>query len=207
MSVAVPAAAEGQTQDGGAQAAPATPVTVSVSAKRHTLSGDRVKFSGKLSSGEAGRTVGIKRRRGDGYVTLVRTKTRAGGRYSVKWRAGRTGSFVVRAYVRASGDSPAVAKRMKGRMRVYVPRHASYYGPGLYGNKLACGGTLTPGTVGVANKSLPCGTRVTLRNRGRTLTVRVIDRGPYVSGRYYDLTEATKRKLRFGSTGNVWSTK
>ena len=204
MTAVAPAAAEGQT----AAPAPAPErATVSVNAKHHTLSGDRVKFAGKLSSGEAGRRVAIKRRAGDGYVTLARTKTREGGRYSVKWRAGRKGSFIVRAYVRRSGNSPAVAKRLKGRMRVYVPRHASYYGPGLYGNKLACGGTLRPGTVGVAHKSLPCGTRVTLRNRGRTLTVRVIDRGPYVAGRFYDLTEATKRKLRFGSTGNVWSTK
>ena len=204
MTAVAPAAAEGQT----AAPAPAPDrATVSVNAKRHTLSGDRVKFSGKLSSGEAGRRVAIKRRSGDSYVTLARTKTRAGGRYSVKWRAGRKGSFIVRADVARDGDKPAAAKRLRGRMRVYVPRHASYYGPGLYGNKLACGGTLTPGTVGVAHKSLPCGSRVTLRNRGRTLTVRVIDRGPYVGGRFYDLTEATKRKLRFGSTGNVWSTK
>ena len=210
MTAVAPAAAEGQTQNGGADAAPApapAPATVSVTARRHALSGQRVKFSGRLSTGEAGRRVAIKRRVGGGYRTIARTRTRGGGRYSVKWRAGRTGSFIVRAYVRRDEDKPAAAKRMRGRMRVYVPRPASYYGPGLYGNRLACGGTLTPGTVGVAHKSLPCGTRVTLRNRGRTLTVRVIDRGPYAAGRFYDLTEATKRKLRFGSTGNVWSTK
>ena len=211
VSVAAPAAAEGQTQDGStaapAPAAPAAPAKVSVTVKRHALSGQRVKFQGRLSSGQAGRRVAIKRRAGRGYRTIARTRTRSGGRYSVKWRARGAGSFIVRAYVRRSGDAPAAAKRLKGRMRVYVPRHASYYGPGLYGNSLACGGRLSPGTIGVAHKSLPCGTRVTLRNRGRTLTVRVIDRGPYVAGRFYDLTEATKNRLGFGSTGNVWSTK
>jgi rare lipoprotein A len=207
VTAVAPAAAEGQSPDGGATAAPERP-TVSVAAhKRHALSGQRVKFSGRLSTGEAGRRVAIKRRAGRGYRTIARTTTRSGGRYSVKWRARGTGSFVVRAYVRRNGDAPAAAKRMRGRMRVYVPRHASYYGPGLYGNRLACGGRLSRGTIGVAHKSLPCGTRVTLRNRGRTLTVRVIDRGPYVAGRFYDLTEATKDRLRFGSTGNVWSTK
>ena len=88
-----------------------------------------------------------------------------------------------------------------------MPRFASWYGPGLYGNKLACGGRLSPGTVGVAHKTLPCGTKVTLRNKGRTLNTKVIDRGPYVGGRYYDLTAAAKQKLGFGSTGTVWSTK
>ena len=45
---------------------------------------------------------------------------------------------------------------------------ASYYGPGLYGNGVACGGTLEPGTLGVANKTLPCGTKVKLRYHGRS---------------------------------------
>ena len=84
---------------------------------------------------------------------------------------------------------------------------ATWYGPGFYGHRTACGGTLSPGRVGVANKTLPCGTRVRLRYRGRTVTAPVIDRGPYAGGRTYDLTAATKQRLRFGSTGTVWSSK
>ncbi len=61
--------------------------------------------------------------------------------------------------------------------------------------------------MGVANKTLPCGSQVTLRYGDRTLSVRVIDRGPYVAGREFDLTEATKRALGFGDTGEVWSTR
>lgn len=211
MGALSPAAAEGQTQGGTAAAAapvaPAASTTVSVHARRHVLSGRRLKFAGRLRPSEAGRRVAIQRRVRRGWRTLARTTTRADGRYSVRWRARGKGGFAVRAYVRADADSRAVAKRLKGRIRVYVTRHASYYGPGLYGNRLACGGRLSPGTIGVAHKSLPCGSRVTLRNRGRTITVRVIDRGPYVAGRFYDLTAATKNRLRFGSTGNVWSTK
>ena len=88
-----------------------------------------------------------------------------------------------------------------------TPALASWYGPGLYGGHLACGGTLGPGTLGVANKSLPCGTRVTLRYHGREVTVPVIDRGPYVGGREWDLTGATARRLGFDGVGVVWSTK
>jgi rare lipoprotein A len=80
---------------------------------------------------------------------------------------------------------------------------ASYYGPGLYGNGMACGGTLLPGTLGVAHKTLPCGSRVRLRYRGRSVTVRVVDRGPYVAGRDFDLTTATKDRLRFPGVGTI----
>lgn len=92
-------------------------------------------------------------------------------------------------------------------MNVYRPADASYYGPGLYGNGTACGKTLTPSTVGVANRTLPCGARVTLRYHGRTVTVPVIDRGPFSGNREYDLTAATKAKLGFGSTGTVLTTR
>jgi rare lipoprotein A len=90
---------------------------------------------------------------------------------------------------------------------VYRPAAASYYGPGFYGGSLACGGTLQPGTLGVAHRWLPCGTRVRLRYRRRSLTVRVVDRGPYVGGRDFDLTEATKERLRFPDLGVVLSSR
>jgi rare lipoprotein A len=85
---------------------------------------------------------------------------------------------------------------------------ASWYGPGLYGGGLACGGTLTPGTLGVAHKTLPCGTRVTLRYHSHQVTVPVVDRGPYVAGRDYDLTGATRARLHFqGGVGTVLSSR
>ena len=46
-----------------------------------------------------------------------------------------------------------------------------------------------------------------LLHRGRSVRVRVIDRGPYVGGREYDLTEATARKLRFRGHGAILATK
>ena len=61
--------------------------------------------------------------------------------------------------------------------------------------------------VGVANRTLPCGTKVKLRYHGRTVTVPVIDRGPYVAGRDYDLTTATKEKLGFPGVGTVMASR
>lgn len=69
---------------------------------------------------------------------------------------------------------------------------------GSPGDDLACGGTLQAGQEGVAHRSLPCGTRVQLRRRGRTITTRVIDRGPYVSGRTFDLTGPAADRLGIG---------
>jgi hypothetical protein len=78
---------------------------------------------------------------------------------------------------------------------------ASWYGPGLYGNHTACGQTLRPSTVGVAHKTLPCGTLVKFVFRGRSVVAPVIDRGPYVSGRAWDLTTAASKALGFESVG------
>ena len=72
---------------------------------------------------------------------------------------------------------------------------ASWYGPGFYGNKTACGQTYTPEILGVAHLTLPCGTRLSLTYGSRSITVTVIDRGPYVAGRAIDLSNATRQAL------------
>jgi len=80
----------------------------------------------------------------------------------------------------------------------------SWYGPGFYGHQGACGlvpGGIQPDTIGVAHRTLPCGTRVTFRYNGRTVTARVIDRGPYVSGRIWDMTHGLCAALQHCFTG------
>lgn len=78
---------------------------------------------------------------------------------------------------------------------------ATWYGPGLYGRHTACGQTLGQSTLGVAHKTLPCGTTVKFVYHGRTLITQVIDRGPYTRGRTWDLTIAASRVLGFESAG------
>jgi rare lipoprotein A len=72
---------------------------------------------------------------------------------------------------------------------------ASWYGPGMWGNRTACGQTLTSDLRGVAHRTLPCGTPVTLRYGSGTLTVAVVDRGPFIYSREFDLTYATRVAL------------
>ena len=75
---------------------------------------------------------------------------------------------------------------------------ASWFGPGLYGNALGCGGTLTTSTFGVAHKTLPCGTRLKVCYRHLCSSNAVVrDRGPFTAGRDLDLTAALARHLRF----------
>ncbi len=69
---------------------------------------------------------------------------------------------------------------------------ASWYGPGFYGNRTACGQIYTREIIGVAHRTLRCGTMLVLEYRGRTMTVPVIDRGPYIAGRTLDLSNATR---------------
>lgn len=80
---------------------------------------------------------------------------------------------------------------------------ASWYGPGSWGSKTACGVRLKRRTVGVAHRRLPCGTRVTFAYEGRFLRTRVIDRGPYVKDRKWDLTGAARERLGFSGVDEV----
>jgi rare lipoprotein A len=81
---------------------------------------------------------------------------------------------------------------------------ASWYGgPSLWGNETACGQTLRPHTLGVAHKTLPCGTTVKFVYHGHVLVTQVIDRGPYVKGRAWDLTKAASEELGLEGVGRV----
>ena len=80
---------------------------------------------------------------------------------------------------------------------------ATWYGPGLYGRHTACGQTLRPTTIGVAHKTLPCGTAVKFLYRGHSIVARVIDRGPYSAGNSWDLTNGARLALGFEGANRV----
>jgi peptidoglycan hydrolase-like protein with peptidoglycan-binding domain len=82
-------------------------------------------------------------------------------------------------------------------------RTATFYGPGLYGNRTACGYTLGRRTRGIAHRTLPCGTPVPVYFGGRLAIFPVIDRGPYTDGVSLDLTAAAARKLGMRTTSPV----
>ena len=106
-------------------------------------------------------------------------------------------------YGTSNGGTSATAETQSEYEERYRVVKATWYGPGLYGNRMACGRRLTRSTIGVAHKRLPCGTKVALRYRGREIVVPVVDRGPYARGIEYDLTYATARKLGMTQTSRI----
>jgi hypothetical protein len=81
---------------------------------------------------------------------------------------------------------------------------ASWYGgKTMWGRHTACGQILRPSTIGVANKTLPCGTPVKFVWHGHSVIAPVIDRGPYVTGRAWDLTSAAAESLEFEGIGRI----
>lgn len=85
----------------------------------------------------------------------------------------------------------------------WLVAEASWYGPGFYGHGTACGRVMSTALVGVAHKTLPCGTAVTFMFDGRTVTVPVVDRGPYIRGRMWDLTYAACRAISHCFTEDI----
>jgi rare lipoprotein A len=181
--------------------------------RKNILAGGRVPVRGALLTHQGGRRVLLQVNKGQGWHTVARAGTGPLGRFHTSFRPHGLGRYRMRvrlvgpvAASSVAGVRPA-AIHTRGRVTVYRQTFASWYGPGFIGGRTACGGTLSAGVLGVANRTLPCGTRVTFHYGGRTVTARVVDRGPYVSGREWDLTPAVKERLHFPSTGTVWSTK
>jgi rare lipoprotein A len=177
------------------------PTKTKIHVKRHVMAGEKVRIDGAVKPAADGRHVVVHVPGND-----EETHTGPGGRFAVTWTPGGPGKYRVKAS--ASGDATTTASASKPvEVTAYRRAAASWYGPGFYGNTTACGKTLTGSTLGVAHKSLPCGTKLTLRYGGRSVEVRVIDRGPYAGGREFDLTGATKQRLGFPSTGTVLSSR
>jgi rare lipoprotein A len=111
------------------------------------------------------------------------------------------------AQAETGGASPLAASGVQaGAGIAFAPMRwagATWYGPGLYGARTACGQVLRPSTIGVAHRNLPCGTTVKFAYRGRQIVTTVIDRGPYGNGNSWDLTNGARQLLGFDGSGPI----
>ena len=118
---------------------------------------------------------------------------------------GSLGDPVIRAepLPRPAANQPAAPLRTVVLNVWHRDPEVSFYGPGFYGKRTACGLAYTTTIMGVAHRTLPCGTRVQFKNpaNGKVITVPVIDRGPYVDGRQWDLSGAACTALNHCYTG------
>ncbi len=112
----------------------------------------------------------------------------------------------VRSLQRAAGlDSDGVVGHLTIKaVASGMPRvRSTWYGPGLWGHRTACGVRLAARTIGIAHRKLPCGTRVTVAYRGHWQRARVIDRGPYRKGYGMDLTRKLAKRLDVIAAGTA----
>lgn len=125
------------------------------------------------------------------------------GAFTSSWRTTRPGPVTIRALLQGNQASSANASPPTLSLTVYRRSIATLYGPGFWGHRTACGTILRRGTIGVANRTLPCGTEVQVYYDGNVATVPVIDRGPYAHHANWDLTMATARALGIRGTAVI----
>ena len=166
---------------------------------RNVMYGHGVTLKGTLFPVEAGRKVRVERRVSGEWRTMDRLTVR-NGRFEMRFEAKPKGFRRLR--VAFAGDANNTSTRRGTTYRVYSRAVATWYGPGFYGNRTACGQRLTTETLGVAHRWLRCGTMVAVLYQGRTITVPVIDRGPY-SHADWDLTREAAERLRFSGTDTI----
>lgn len=160
--------------------------------------GSTVVVRGLLRPGRRGAEVRLVARSRGRWHTLAVGRTRRNGRFGIRYRVSGTGQTAIRVAFDGSRRARAVSAAA-GKIIGLAPTIASWY---YDAGSTACG---FHATYGVANKTLPCGTKVTLSYGGRTVVATVDDRGPYVYGRSFDLNQNTARVLGMWGVGRVFA--
>lgn len=82
---------------------------------------------------------------------------------------------------------------------------ASWYGPGFHGRKTASGERFNQNAMTAAHRSLPFGTKVRVTNKrnGRSVVLRINDRGPFTGGRIIDLSKAAASRIGLIASGTA----
>jgi rare lipoprotein A len=178
---------------------------VALSARSSTLLRKVARFRGSVPAEHAGQTITVERfdERTQLWVPVATAAVASDGTFLARWRTDRGGRHRVRALLHRPDGAAAATASAELQVTVHVPATATWYGPGFYGRRTACGQKMTRSLLGVAHRRLPCGTPVALLYRGRTITVPVVDRGPFSNRARWDLTAATARALGFAFTDRI----
>ena len=174
----------------GAGAGPALAASTDAGATLYArpveLLGHVLRFRGSFGPAGAGSTVQVQRLLTDGSWAPAATAVVApDGSFVARWRADVMGAQTIRALLagdQAQAEAATADPPPTTHVTIFRPAVASWYGPGFYGKHTACGQVMSHRLLGVAHRTLPCGTPVTLLVGGRSLTAPVIDRGPFTTG-------------------------
>ena len=212
---AAPAAAAGDPPTTGGTEAPPPPATqsvvtaqgpqVTVATRAGTMLRRLARFSGTAPADQAGRNVTIERfdDATQTWASVATATIAADGTYLARWRTDRAGEHRVRAIIASAGQAIAASATPELAITVHRRAMATWFGPGFYGRRTACGQKMSRTLLGVAHKKMKCGTQVAVLYKGRRITVPVVDRGPFRHGTEWDLTAATAQALGFEHTDRV----
>jgi rare lipoprotein A len=184
---------------------PSTSVSHAIAATRvkvtrrshNVLAGSPVVIRGRVVPAQARRWVRLQVQFADGWQTLARSRTGSQGGFRLRFDAISGQQRRLRVSLIGPGNS-ARSTVSAGLLTAFQESVASWY---YDAGDTACG---FHAGLGVANRSLPCGTQVSFHYGDHTVTATVDDRGPYVGGRDWDLNQSTAAALGFGGVGTVW---
>ncbi len=180
-------------------------------------------ITGATSAGDAGDAIAIQTEKpANGAWKRVATAVIAkNGSFATTWTPASSAQIEIRAVLASdsstgsSGEdgslpgpgSASAAATVSATQALTIPIFrnavATIFGAGLWGRHTACGERLGKATLGVASRTLKCGSKVAVYYRGRELTVPVVDRGPFTTGVTWDLTLATAKALGITATSTV----
>ena len=192
-----------QSPSGGAEAPSGAPAPFALSGGGNALLGKPVRFRGAVARKLAGRSVVVQYLDpvAQAWTDQATTTVRPDGTFVARWKPRHIGQFRTRALVGRGAHTASASPELA--LNVFRPAIATFFGPGLYGRTTACGQELTEDLVGVAHRSLPCGTNVAVRYGSTTIVVPVVDRGPYAGQAKWDLTKAAADLLGFAQTDRI----
>ena len=205
VGLALPATAAAQSTGGASVPPPQPAADVALVAAPQAYLGREARLSGSVARRARGRVLRVQRfdEAAGRWRAEARTVVGRKGRFAVRWSPRVLGQQRIRATLQRRRSASVTSASPEVSVRVFKPGMATWYGPGLYGNTTACGQVLTTELVGVAHKSLPCGTMVEVAYGGRSIVVPVVDRGPYAKGMTWDLTSAAAELLGFTETARI----
>jgi hypothetical protein len=196
---------------------------ITLTAAASGTQGHPLTISGEAPSSDSGATIDLESAKSSGglWTKIATAVIGPGGAFTAQWTPATSAQMDLRAVLAPgivptigtsstngggglSGSSASTASSQLQTAPLTIPIFrnaiATLYGPGFWGHHTACGERLTRATLGVASRTLKCGTRVGVLYKGREITVPVIDRGPFGNGASWDLTMATAKALGIKET-------
>lgn len=221
--------APGVVKLGGVVNASGDGITLTVAASG--IQGQPLTITGKAPTNDAGALIDIESTKANQttWVQVATATIGSSGSFSAQWTPATSAQVALRAVLATaaattgtgssgginggtglSGAGTQSASAASGELTtsaltipIFRDALATLYGPGFWGHRTACGQRLTHAMLGVASRTLKCGTQVAVFYRGREITVPVIDRGPFANGARWDLTMATAKALGITETATI----